>query len=131
MERNNLIKKGVVVSVILLFIGVSIAPSINSEIIEIDSEPMTDDNVEFIFIGFIRSFEIGVEGNYSYLYVEYLYTLVFYYHRGDLLDVNIYKYSHASIISYKKANLKGYIGSFFICAKLSFDPYNFLLLKSV
>jgi len=40
MEINNLIKKGVVVAVILLFIGLAFAPSINANISKasIDSE---------------------------------------------------------------------------------------------
>jgi hypothetical protein len=40
MERNNLIKKGVVVAVILLFIGLAFAPSINADISKtsVDSE---------------------------------------------------------------------------------------------
>ncbi len=32
MERNNLIKKGVVVAVILLFIGLAFAPSIDANV---------------------------------------------------------------------------------------------------
>ena len=42
MERNNLIKKGVVVAVILLFIGLAFAPSINANITEIQEYQYED-----------------------------------------------------------------------------------------
>ena len=32
MERNNLLKKGIAVAVILLFIGLAFAPSINANV---------------------------------------------------------------------------------------------------
>ena len=78
-------KKLLVFGVIVLFLGVAIAPSINADIIEIESEPTTDDyDMEFIFLGFIRSFEIGIEGNWSYLYICYICTLKLYYHKLHL-----------------------------------------------
>jgi len=69
--------------------------------------------------------EIGKEegNNYSYFYLKYLFTLRLYYHMGELKNSGIWKYPYAIKISYKGANIKGYIGSFFICAKLSFQLF--------
>jgi len=126
-------KKLLSVGVIVLFLGLAIAPSINadvskasidSELVEITTEICGSDDgyqSEYIFIGFILDVEIGREygSNYSYFYLEFLYTLWLHYRNGELISRRIEKYPYAIKIQYKEANIKGYIGSFFICAKLS------------
>jgi len=130
-------KKLLVAGVIVLFLGLAIAPSINanvskasidSELVEITTELCCnneDYQKENIFIGFILDVEIGKEegNNYSYFYLKYLFTLRLRYSDGELKNSSIWKYPYGSKIYYKEANIKGYIGSFFICAKLSYNVF--------
>ena len=112
------------IGIILLFIGMSISSStgFNLEKESTICGNNEDYQVEFIFIGFILDVEIDkVEGNSYNFYLDCLYTLMLYYYLGELKSVNILKYQHVVKIRYENVIVKGYIGSFFICAKLSFD----------
>ncbi len=117
-------RKVLAIGVILLFIGMSISSStgFNLEKQSTICGNNEDSQVEFIFIGFILDVEIDkVEGNGYNLYLKCLYTLLLYYNMGELKDVHIWKYPSVVKIHYENVIVKGYIGSFFICAKLSFD----------
>ena len=118
-----MIKKGLAVAVILLFIGMGISSStgFNLEKESTIYGNNEDYQVEFIFIGLISDVEIDkVEGNSYNFYLYCLYTLVLYYNMGELKDVHIW---NPGVIKFRYENVivKGYIGSFFICAKLSFN----------
>ena len=88
MERNNLIKKGVVVAVIILFIGVSVLPNIsgnnnrsrNVENIDFDEHSLSDITVTITFP------EDGIYCNNQKIFPFFV-TLVI---RGDIgFDVEI------------------------------------------
>ncbi|UCF13148.1 MAG: hypothetical protein JSW06_02545 [Thermoplasmatales archaeon] len=48
MVRNNLIKKGLVVSVILLFVSVSVIPSTGTNVVEKSSNVSFDGNTLYV-----------------------------------------------------------------------------------
>ncbi len=61
MKRNNLIKKGVVVAVILLFIGLALAPSINATILKTtDNNHLSEITSMIICSDGIKSYKIKI-----------------------------------------------------------------------
>ena len=48
MEKNNLIKKGVVVAIVLLFVSVSVIPSTGTNIVEKSSNVSFDGNTLYV-----------------------------------------------------------------------------------